>query len=149
VSYFITSFAAFIVLVLAINSAVHPKLKRHDVVNKTQDYRTDAAETTPEKKAEPVKYAELFIKTLVVSLGLGTALATLSILVMSARSDGRVDYCYVEYFSGYESVRLMGHIPWRLDLRMWAEKTDPLNSIAVRERVMQAASEFCPDGKVH
>ena len=70
---------------------------------------------------------EKFFYVVVISvfLFLGT------IAVMSARSNGETDYCYIEWYNPVEpgttrwnpvdaaaSVRLMAHVPWRVDRKI-------------------------------
>lgn len=119
-------------------------------------YRTNEPE--PEKDKEPVNYLKLTTKTFAVVLGAAMAIAILAILFMSARSSGKVDYCYLTTSSYYPTnatsthyfVRVRGHRPWMMgDIDLWDERVELNSTVAGMERVGMAVSQFCPDGKVH
>lgn len=62
-------------------------------------------------------FLEKFFYVVVISvfLFLGT------IAVMSARSNGETDYCYIEWYNPVDaaaSARLMAHVPWRVDRKI-------------------------------
>lgn len=118
-------------------------------------YRTNEPE--PEKEKEPVNYLELAMKSFAVVLGAALAAAVIAVPVMYARSDGKVDHCYMDtstyYDLGKETshyfVRVKGHRSWRGDVDLWDEKVDLNNTNHSMERVGMAVSQFCPNGKVH
>lgn len=89
---------------------------------------------------------------------LGTVLgvAAIALAILSARADGRVDYCYLEssmhdaetVFAS-RRIHLKGHRKWSFDITLWSERVAMADSIHGMELVGMAASQFCPDGKVH
>lgn len=118
-------------------------------------YRTNEPE--PEKEKEPVNYLNLALKTFAVVLGAAMAIAILAFPIMSARSDGKVDYCYLSTGARIREgegnhfyfIVVKGHRSWKGDIDLWDEKVNMNNTVAGMERVNMAVSQFCPDGKVH
>lgn len=46
-------------------------------------------------------------------------------------------------------IHLKGHRKWSFDITLWSERVAMADSIHGMELVGMAASQFCPDGKVH
>lgn len=99
---------------------------------------------------------DTYPKKLGGALGSIVMVGLIILAVLSARADGRVDYCYLES-SMYDAetvfairrIHLKGHRKWSIDITLWSERVAMADSIHGMELVGMAASQFCPDGKVH
>lgn len=99
---------------------------------------------------------DTYPKKLGWALGSIVMVGLIILAVLSAMADGRVDYCYVES-SMHDSetvfasrrINLKGHRKWSVDITLWSERIPVNESVHGMELVGMAASQFCPDGKVH